>query len=299
MTVIQNAGYEISPEFNLEFNRGRTIAHLGFENERYDEMEAILKTIQFEFYSTYISNKTINGEIVRWVDVEGYIAQSRSYPELIQTAIDASDIWYGDGSSATNDVIRPIVIDIFDMPRYDASDIIHVNTIFPANTTGLSTPYRVHGMFQPVTVDGLTRYISLNVSKGTPVIDNVMEVEQLEPRTAAAFYLTPYKTAGGLTAFVCGNTGKEVIDKLLSTSIVNDIVPVYVVTYLLHSSKQRQYDIARLVNVHRRLYGSVSNVVFGAYVAYTYRYQPVLTLLDRQPNASNEELDAAFDLITP
>ncbi len=294
MTVIQDVGYELSPDFNVDFNRGRTIARVGFENERYDEMIAVLSSIQFAIFGIYVRNKTVNGEIVRWVDVEGYVATHRTYPDLVQAVIDAS---FRDPDNGVDS--KPIAIDIFVVPLYPEAAIIHQNTIFPVVTTGLSEPYSLTGMVRPPVKAATMRYISINVSKESPVIDNVMHVTQIEERTAAAFYLSPYKMMNGLTVFVCGNTGQEVVDEVFSPSIANDVVPLHVVKHLLTVSTQNQYDIARLVHAHRRLYGSVSNEVFSTYVLYTYRYQPVLTLLDGVPNPTDEQLDAAFHSVLP
>jgi len=287
MSVIQDAGYELAPNFNIEFNRGRTIARVGFENDRYDEIRAILNTLQFAIFGVYIKNKTVNGEIVRWVDVEGFIAPSRTYPELVQTIIDAS---FRDSDIGS----EPVAVDVFVVPLLPEAAIIHQNTIFPINTTGLSEPYLLTGIVSPVAKAALMRYISINVSKESPVIDNVMSAEHLEARTAAAFYLSPYKLTNGLTAFACGNSGQDVVDEVFTLTLVNDVVPLNVVGRLLSVSKQNQYDIACLVHTHRRLYGPISNEVFNTFVLYTYRYQPVLTLLDDIPNPSDTQLDDAF-----
>lgn len=293
MTVINDAGYELSPEFNVDFNRGRTIVRVSVENDRYDEIKAVLDTLQFVIYSVYTQNKTINGNIVRWVNFEGYVAPHRSYPELVQTMIDVS---FRDPDNGIDS--KPVVVDTFVIPLYPEAAIIHQNTIFPANTTGLSDPYLLTGVVRPVTKLAMMRYISVNVSTELPVIDNVMHVEHLEARTAAAFYLTPYNLSSDLTAYACGNTGKELVDEVFSPTLANDLVPLHVVKRLLSVSKQNQYDIARLVNAHRRLYGPVSTEVFSTYVLYTYRYQPVLTLLDGVPNPSDTQLDDAFHSVT-
>lgn len=289
MAVINDAGYELSSEFNIDFNRGRTLAHVGFESARYTEMMAVFTTLQFHPFNSVQSNKTVNGEIVSWLDVEGYIAMGRTASELVNTVLDAS---FRDPEH--DRITYPVVVDTFIIPAYSEMDIIHQNTIFPNDTTGLSTPHLLVGILQPHTPTSTPRYLSINVSSEIPVCDNVLTLEHIAARTAAVFYLSPYKTSSGLTVFVSGNTGQELVDELNATGIVNDIVPMHVIERLLTISKERQYIIAQLLNAHKRLYGPISNEIFISIVMFTQLYLPVTILINQQPQPMDDVLDQAF-----
>lgn len=294
MTVITNVGYQVAPEFKRDYNSGKTIIHVGVENSRFSEVQALLQLHQVSIYRTISRNLEVNGNIVNWVEIEGYVRHVDHMRKLCDELIAIS---FRDPSTYLP--MKPLAVDILTVPVDVNLDIYHTNFTYPHGTVSIEYPYTFVGIKAPTTGTDLIRYISINTSKELPVHDNVLTMEQVQPRTAAVFYLSPYTTTAGLNVFVCGNTGEELVDELTSTEIVNDIVPVHVITQLLASTLTRQYDIARLLNAHKRLYGPISNEVFNTFVMYTYRYAPVLALLDTQPNPSDDEIDQAFMDVQP
>lgn len=294
MTIITNPGYQLAPEFNQDFNTGKTILHVGVSNSRGSEILAILQSFQVSVYRTAVRNLEVGPNIESWLEIEGYVSDVNKLVEICDTLVESS---YREPETYLP--MKPLVINIITIPVDTNRGITHTNIMYPNGTTGLDYAFSFKGIQSPTIPTDLIRYISINVSKDKPVIDNVLPMEQVQPRTAAIFYLSPYKTTGDLNVFVCGNTGEELIEELTSTEITGDIVPKHVIGTLLSSSLTRQYDIARLLNAHKRLYGPISNEIFNTFVMYPYRYSPVLDLLDRQPNASDEELDQVFLDIQP